>query len=273
MTLDSFDDAFDSSFDILDAVADPYCGWEPLYSDCDCEGTCCHLNGLSPTMTDAILGAATRWLWEATNRRFGNCPVTIRPCMKDCYGGYTGGTNIGAYPAWIPYRTTSGWFNVSCGRCGNNCSCGHVSTVKLPTTGFVHEVTLDGVTMDAEDWRLDNRQYLLRLDGGVWPSCQDMAADPPTWAVTYTPGLPVPLQGQIALGQLVCQMARLACGDKCQLPAGVVSVVRQGVTVNIAPTTEAVTGLWLIDSWMGMVNRAPARVWWPEMTPTRVAAL
>lgn len=247
------------------------CTWDPLYSDCDCEGTCCHLGDLSPTMTDAIVGAATEWLWTATNRRYGNCPVTIRPCMKNCYGGYTGGHNLGSWPAWVPYKTTSGWYNMACGSCGDSCACSHVSTVVLPTTGSVQSVALDGVEMATSDWRLDNSRYLIRLDGGQWPRCQDMAADPPTWTVTYTPGLAVPEHGRIALGMLICQMARLACGDKCQLPAGVVSVVRQGVSINVAPTTEAVTGLWMVDSWMSMVNRAPARVWWPEINPTRVA--
>ena len=242
------------------------CDWEPIYSDCDCEGTCCHIASLSPDMAAAIELTAAEWLWESTNRRYGNCPVTFRACVRRCDQGY----GYGYWPAYIPYKADGSWFNISCGACGDNCSCTTLSEVILPTVGTVTEVALDGVPMTGTAWRVDNMRRLVRVDGGRWPTCQDMTAEPAEWTVTYVPGLPLPTHGQIAYGQLVCQIARLVCGEKCQLPAGVTSVSRQGVTINVSPAADALTGLWMVDSWTAMVNRAQARVWSPDLHPTRV---
>jgi hypothetical protein len=109
------------------------------------------------------------------------------------------------------------------------------------------------------------------VDGGVWPTCQDFTADPPTWEVTYTPGLEVPEMGRIALGSLVCQLARRVCGQACDLPANVTAVTRQGVTIALDPTTE--TGLWIVDQWVAMVNRPLAKVWSPDLSPVRTISV
>lgn len=224
---------------------------------------------LSPTMAEAVEAAAAEWLWETTNRRFGNCEVGFRPCMKRCGGG------IGVFsgPAWSPYKESGSWFNVACGRCGDSCSCTSISELILPTVGTVTEVLMDGVAMPDASWRVDNMRRLVRTDGGRWPTCQDMTADPAEWQVNYRPGLDVPTQGRIAYGAFVCQMARLVCGEKCSLPAGVTSVVRQGVAINVAPAADAVTGLWIVDSWTAMVNRPQAKVWSPDLGTTRTVPL
>lgn len=230
------------------------CEWPTL--GCD---TCCDLD-VPPDIAEATAASAKQWLWEATKRRFGNCPVTIRPCLPDCH--------FGTSTAWVPWRDpVGGWVNVGCGRCGNSCSCGgRVSEVILPTVGEVLSVEIDGVEMSAEDWRLDNKRHLVRLDGD-WPRCQDLAADPPTWAVTYTPGLPVPEMGQLAAGQLACQLARRACGQKCDMPANATTITRQGVTVLVEPGGK--TGLWMVDNWVEMMNRPLAKIWSPDIAVTR----
>jgi hypothetical protein len=230
------------------------CDWPIL--GCD---TCCDLD-VPPDIMEAAQEAAVDWLWNATNRRFGNCEVTILPCLQSC--GYTSAMGYGSYPAWIPYRTSGGWVNVSCG-CRRSCSCTTISELILPTVGTVSEVAEDGVILDPSAWRVDNMRRLVRLDGGVWPTCQDFTADPPSWTVTYSPGYPVPSMGQLAASTLACQLARRVCGHKCDLPANTTQVTRQGVSITIDPTTN--TGLWLVDNWVEMVNKAPARVYSPDV--------
>lgn len=230
------------------------CDWPVIYTQCEDNGSCLHLEGMDELTAEAVVESATEWLWNATNRRFGNCTSTLLPCLKGC--------RHGGRPQ--PFRLAPGslsWINVGCAACGNMCSCSNISAVTLPTFGTVTEVRLDGVVFD--DWQLLNGKYLLRIDGGQWPTCQELGVTPPTWEVDFVPGNPVPQMGQIAAGLLACQMARRFCGQACDLPANTTNVTRQGVTIAIDPMTE--TGIYLIDHWIKRMNVAPARVWSPDV--------
>lgn len=236
------------------------CDWPLVFASCT-DSTCSHLEGLDPEVATAVEESAVEWLYTATNRRFGNCPITILPCLNGCRNNY-------GLP-WAPFRARSGsfaWTNVSCASCTNLCSCGSPSQVTLPTKGTVTEVRLDGVVF--EDWKLLNSQILIRTDGGSWPNCQDVTAEPPTWDVDFVPGLPVPSMGQIAAGHLACQIARRLCGQACELPANTTSVSRQGVTILIEPGTG--TGIWLIDQWVELVNKPVSRVHSPDVPPVLI---
>jgi hypothetical protein len=251
------------------SIASGPCDWSPTYIDCEGD-TCIHLEGLNPTAAEAVLGLAATWLWYATMRRYGNCPVTILPCRRGC-------SSMGGWPAWVPFRTATGWVNVGCGRCGgDDCSCTSIDQIVLPTAGEVVAVELDGAPLTDEAWRVDNRRYLLRTDGGVWPTCQDLSFNPslgesPSFAVTYIPGLPLPSAGEIAYGMFACQLARRACGERCELPANATAVTRQGVSILLDP--GSMTGIWIIDQWVQMVNKAASQVWTPDMRVTRTVGV
>lgn len=232
------------------------CDWPIEYATCEGD-TCVHMESLDPAVVTAIEGMAVTWLWEATRRRFGNCPVTLLPCLNGCHNNY--GQPWGVYR--IPGSTS--WVNMGCGSCSGTCSCGSVSQVILPTKGAVVEVRIDGEIVPADDWKVLSNKYLLRTDGGSWPQCQDLAADPPTWEVDFVPGFPVPAMGPILTGQLACNLARRFCGQGCELPANTTAVTRQGVSILIEPG-EA-TGIWVIDQWVTMMNQAVARVWSPDV--------
>lgn len=234
------------------------CDWNPTYVNCGEDNSCLHIDALDPVAAAAVMEAGVYWLWEASHRRFGNCPVTIRPCLRGCETGRM----------WRPYRSTSGWVNVGCGSCGDRCSCSHFSEVLLPTIGEVLAVESHGVSLPPGSWRVDNMRRLVRVDGGVWPRCQDVTADPPTWAVTYIPGLPVPEMGRLVAGTLICQLARRFCGEKCDLPPNTTQVTRQGISITLTPGDN--TGLWQVDQWLGLVNRPMARVHSPDLAVTRV---
>jgi hypothetical protein len=141
--------------------------------------------------------------------------------------------------------------------------------VVLPTIGDVLSVELDGTPMPDMDWRLDNHRYLVRLDGESWPVCQDLAyLTDPSFAVVYVPGLAVPEGGRLAAGVLSCQMARRYCGAKCDLPTNTTSVSRQGVSITVDPQAGN-TGLWLVDQWAEVVNRAVPTVRSPDVPLVR----
>lgn len=145
-------------------------------------------------------------LWEATGRVYGTCTVTVMPCND---------------------------WGVLCGGCFNNyrsCGCVNVSEVKIPgPVDSVTEVVIDGVVLDQTDYRIDDYQWLVRLDGGVWPSNTDYL-DPDAFSVTYELGISPPAGAGIITGRLVCY--RSPCSNSgCKMPRNVNQVTRQGVTM------------------------------------------
>ena len=98
------------------------------------------------------------------------------------------------------------------------------------------EVKVDGTPLPSSAYRVDNFRELIRLDGGRWPICQNMAAaddQPNTWSVTAVIGQEVPAAGQLAVGELTVEIANSICGQACKLPAGTTTVTRQGITVDV----------------------------------------
>lgn len=240
------------------------CDWEPIFSECGEDGSCTHLDSMNPDLALVVEEVGVTWLWESTLRRYGNCPVTILPCNQRC-------SSYGSSPPWVPYRTAGGWVNVGCNRCGNDCSCTYVSQLVLPTAGTVTEVIVDSEILSPDAWRVFNRRLLTRIDGGSWPTCQDLTYETtPVFAVTYTPGAEVPAAGQLAAGSLICQIARRLCGQACELPANATSISRQGVAIALEP--GAATGIWMIDQWVDMMNKAVSKVWSPNLSRPLIAS-
>lgn len=240
------------------------CNWEVSYAEC---------SDISPLdgLQEIAEQMATDLLWNWTNRVYGGCPVTIRPCRQNCGQGgftsdvwYTAGSAGGRAP-WEPALIGGQWFNyIGCGRCGDSCGCSSTPTLKLGwPVREVTEVLLDGEVLPPSSYRLDNRSLLVRTDGGEWPTCQNIAApptEPGTWEISYVFGLPVPVGGQIAAGVLAVELAKAMCNDKsCMLPQRVQSITRQGVTVAILDQFEDVkegrTGIWLVDAWVASVTK------------------
>jgi hypothetical protein len=249
----------------------PPCDWPVIYG-----GTC--MDSATPEQKALYEQLATEFLWNWTNRIYGPCPVTIRPCRADCsslestfWGGgpYTGGSAAnGAGAPWAPALIGGSWFNLSCGRCsGDGCSCSAFGTPALRLPGpvaSIEEVRIDGTALDPINYRVDNHSLLVRLDGAGWPPCQDMSgdstADEGTWQVTYLQGVEVPMGGQVAAGLLACELLKAATGDRsCQLPQRVQTISRQGVTVTMLDSFDDLekgrTGIWSVDSWVASVTK------------------
>lgn len=226
-------------------------------------------------------------LRQWTGGRYGVCTVTVRPCREACpppprqstyYGRGPYPATGGVWTALMPGIVGS----VRCGSCRRVCSCRAPRSIRLPGPIVdVTEVLIDGDPLPEGAYRVDGGRYLVRTDGGSWPTWQDLEADPDedgTWQVTYRRGVKVPDGGQIAAGVLAMELWKAACGDEdCGLPQRLQTVTRQGVTVGVAidqfeDVEQGRTGIWLVDSWVASVTKPrpvpilyspdiPARSW------------
>lgn len=209
--------------------------WEPLW--------CEPLSAAAVAVTGEAVGWATEVLWALSGQRFGTCDVTLRPCRDSCAEGYgtwddwggkynPGGSFTGGPRPWW---WNGVWANV-CASCTGVCSCTALDRARLPAPAReVVEVKLDGLVMNPSAYRLDENRYLVRTDGGLWPVCQSMnLADdrPGTWSVRVRVGEDVPMIGRRAVAQLAAEFAKDCAGEECQVPFDVVSLSRQGVTLD-----------------------------------------
>ncbi len=268
------------------APPDGPCDWPVVYlRDPDCTAD------WSAVQRETFESMATTYLWNWTARQFGPCPVALRPCRADC-DGFTWFAGLGPYTqgaaavrsrggTWGPVLLGGKWFNVTCGSCGDNCSCsGNTEALRLP--GPIAEVTsvmIDGQALPITAYRVDNASVLVRTDNLGWPVCQDMSLAPTeegTWEINYTQGLPVPAGGQVAAGVLACELGKAATGDSsCQLPRRLQTIARQGVTMTFLDAMDDLdkgrTGIWLIDSWVASVMNPPrpSQVYSPDIPRPR----
>lgn len=260
------------------------CDWPVDYSACG-GGLPEPLASLPASGVATFEEMAATYLWDWTGRKYGQCEVTLRPCRQDCWEGRStfwggsGGPLRGGLP-FTPALIRGQWYNLGCGTCGDACGCGSTQALRLPgPIASVGEVQIDGTVLDPAAYRVDNGRFLVRQDGDLWPTCQDMnlmLGQPDTWGVTYTKGYAVPKGGQVAAGLLANELAKAACNDKtCGLPRRVQSITRQGVTVAVLDAFDDIdeghTGIWLIDSWVASVVRRPRRmrVLSPDRRPPR----
>lgn len=267
------------------------CSWPISYASC---ANCTVLAGMSAPDRLLVETMATEYLWNWTLKAFGVCTLTVRPCRQDCvdgrstfwgngpYGSGSMGYGSGIGPFPNPQLVEGEWTNVSCGFCPDACSCegDRLQTLKLPgPIVSVTTVTLDGMVLLPDTYRVDNASLLVRLSGGAWPKCQDMTlptTQPGTFSVTYQRGRVVPVGGQVAAGLLACELAKAICRDSsCALPQRVQTITRQGVTMAMIDNGEGIakgeTGIWAIDSWVSSITSPirPSTVLSPDIARPR----
>jgi hypothetical protein len=229
--------------------------WTPIW--------CANLTTAAQAATGTGLAAATEILYALSGRQFGLCAVELRPCRRDCAGGAipAGWWEYGAWPR--PALINGAWYNLGCGGCAGGCSCTTLEEAVLP--GPVHDIVqvlVDGDVLDSSAYRLDNNRLLVRVDGGVWPACQNLAAattETGTWAVTARFGQPVPVMGQLAVGELAAEFAKACVGDDdCALPKPVQQIARAGITMTFLDPNEVFAqgriGLTNCDLFIQTVN-------------------
>lgn len=224
---------------------------------------------------DSALWLASTWLWGATGRRFGVCPVTVRPNQprrgEQAYQTFditTGAGGLGV--AGGPFLFGGRWFNSGCSTacCGSSVC----AVVLRGPVAEVDEVLIDGEVVAPSAYRVDvtgGAYLLVRTDGECWPVCQNMTAAPDevgTFEVTYGLGTPVPEALAIATAILACEYAKHLGGGQCALPAKMTRLSRQGVEIEVAPPDPAngTTGIRMVDDVVSTLNpgglRQPPRV-------------
>ncbi|MFD3848189.1 hypothetical protein ACFWVB_20150 [Streptomyces microflavus] len=248
---------------------------------------CCETpEGMDEADVTRWTAVASQILWGLSGRRWGPCPVTVRPCRKRCasteFYSFQAGTGVGP---WIPYIGVDGlWRNASPCGCKSDCSCSELCEVYLP--GPVHDVVsvnVDGTVLEPESYRVDAPGMLVRTDGECWPECQDMAApagDPDTFTVVYRWGLPLNEAAIAAVSDLTCHFLKGCAPGSCGCKAGrnLSRVSRQGVDLEFPDLAmlyaDGRTGLPLVDLWLSMVNpgrlSSPSRVYSPDFKRPRV---
>lgn len=257
----------------------PYvCGWT-MDDSCWQKLATAFEDDAKAEMAQSAVNVAAEVLYSLSGRQFGVCEVVARPCRQACCDpcGRSGGLR------WTPVLKGGQWMNVSCWSCKDSCSCTNVCEVLLPgPVDSITEIMLDGQVLEATEYRVDNRNLLVKVSPGCWPTCQDMAAEPDqpgTWQVTYGRGRPLPAAGMNALGALANELAKSCLGDNtCQLPERVTTITRQGLTMAMLDPMEFLTnkrtGIYAVDVWLTAVNplgrQRSAGVYSPDVRPPRV---
>lgn len=270
------------------------CDW-PLAIPDETKGClpCEALYELNDEQQMMVTEMAVELLWNWTHRKYGTCEVEVRPCRVDCtpysstFWGNRTAYGLPQIGGWAPALLGGEWYNIRCGVCPQpRCTCDDTAnSIILPgPVAEIVEIIVDGEILPVDSWLLRDG-ILYRVDGGVWPECNDQSADPldPTtgaWTVTYLKGYPVPAGGRLAAYNLACELAKDLLGrDDCQLPQRLQSVTREGVSMAILDGFEGLddgkTGIWGIDAWIASVT-APRpvmpRVYSPDIAPQRGTA-
>lgn len=225
----------------MTATQGPCSPWDPIW--------CCDLSTASTTLTGSAVQVATEVLYHLSGQRFDICEFTVRPCRRDCVGesGAFGGFGLGNWWEWgglypRPYLFDGAWYNLTCGGCSGSCSCGSLEEAWLPSPiASIVSVKLDGATMPASAYRVDDYRKLVRVDGGLWPFCQDLSLPDTaagTWSVTLTIGEAVPDLGRWAVGELACELIKSCTGGACAIPSNATQITRQGITIDFPTFSE-----------------------------------
>lgn len=236
-------------------------------------------------LPDEVKERAEQLAWSTlqalTGYRLAVCPVTVRPCAARCIDGTWADAPVtGSSGTFVPGLNMSGkWVN-SCGCRSTDCSCAPLSIAKLiGPVGRIAEVRVDGAVLDPTAYRVDNGYELVRLDGGVWPVCQDMTkpvTEPGTFAVSYYMGVAPDNIASFAAGLLAVEYAKACTGKKCALPANVVGITRQGVSIEVQaglfPGNSS--GIQAVDAYVFTLNphglRSAPRVSSPDFNRPRM---
>jgi len=228
-------------------------------------GVCDDWADLSPERQATALALATSYLWAATGRRFGVCPVVVRPSQggrsETAYQTYAviPGAQSGLGVPGGPFLFGGRWFNSSCASaCCGDSAC---AVVLRGPVASVDEVMVGDEVIPPSAYRVDitgGAWLLVRTDGECWPLCQNFTADagePGAFTVEYGFGQPLPLALQVAAALLACEFSKSLTGGPCKLPSKMTRLSRQGVEVELAaPDAGETTGIREVDQVIRSLN-------------------
>lgn len=263
---------------------------QALYAGCpwDLDLTCVdreRWDGFDPAVQTLARALASATLTALSAYRVGGCPITVRPgrqngCCIPAYDTYGPGARL-----FSPGINVAGlWIN-SCG-CNSGCSHGPSCSIRLPApVGRLDEIRIDGETVSLSDYRVDNGNLLIYQGAGDCPFPNDQNFQLPdtevgTWSITYLNAYSPDLLAQQAAAKLAFEFA-LGCmegpdGGECRLPSNVTTIVRTGVTMELAQGLfpEGYTSIPEVDAWIALVNpgnrKSQTRIWSPDADETYI---
>lgn len=231
----------------------PYVTPEELLACCD---GATEFSPTSLTVLDAIADASTV-LYYLTGKQFaGTCTTTVRPgCLK--------------------------------GGCFCGCSPRQVGLGVWPITDLI-SVRYGGVEYTGADveaaFHVNDYAYIAFNDGtqfrsgnqwAVGGSTEDNETDGFVFEVTVEHGLQIPPLLKRAARALACQFVVACAGmGPCKLPVRVTSVVRAGLSMDIASVSDMLkdgkTGLYEVDLAIQVFNpsrlQSPSFIWHPGIS-------
>ena len=195
-----------------------------------------------------------------TLHRVGGDPVTLMPGARDrVRGSYSWVHTLDGLPPVGRFSVGTGYPSVEDLQRSHTYTHHNVEAVWLPgPVGDVTRVLVNGAVVDPSAYRVEDGQYLVRVDGQEWP-----AGGGDDFVVTYLNSYPVNDMGAHAAGVMAVEWLRLITGDKkCRLPTSATNVSRQGITIEIATGMFPgnVTGVPEIDAYLMLFNPHALRV-------------
>ena len=237
-----------------------YCDLYPYVTPTELLQCCRNAEGMLDTdarLLDAVEDASIV-LYYLTGKHFnGTCETTIRPpCLS--------------------------------GLCSCGCSPSRVNIGLWPVTGLT-SIRYGGTTYTGSDltdkFHVDEFHWLVMNDGSAFQSGNQWASSGGThdntndgfvFEITAQHGITPPRLLQRAARDLACEFITACCSDQpCKLPDRVTSVVRSGVSMDIASTMdmlrEGKTGIYTVDLAIQVFNpsklQSPSFVWSAQLTP------
>lgn len=254
----------------------------PWATVADLTGECADYD-LDPQLVDDFLQIASDVLYELSGRQWsGACERIVHP-RHDCRC-FRRWRMTAAYEIAGPGAGfTWGWSGIPWDGWGYGHPCGcTISSVTLGAYPLVSvsEVMIDGEVIPADQYRIDNDRFLVRLRDAEgkrrhWPCCPD-PTDEEAFRVTFVSGIEPPPAAVNAAAELACQLILAKeNSDDCALPERVTSATRQGVTITVLDPMDFLdngrTGIYSVDLFLKAYNpfgvRRPPSVLSPDVGP------
>lgn len=234
------------------------CGWE---IDPEALGVCADWATRPQAARDSALAIASTFLWAKTGRRYGICPVAVRPVQPKRgapaqYQVFPVIPGSGSAEQGGPYLFAGQWFNAGSGG-GTCCGSNGCSIVLAGPVAYMVSVTVGDDVIDPAAYRVDvaRGEYLLvRTDGLCWPTCN---SDQDPFVVSYGVGKQLPIALQVATALLACEYVKSLAGGECKLPARMTRLSRQGVDIEVEAVgsgPDDSTGIREVDDIIAALN-------------------
>jgi hypothetical protein len=209
----------------MPAVRQNFCTVDEL------EAACSSLSapelGVTTAMAEDAVANATDLMWALTGRQYGSFTETLRPDL---------GGELSSYLDLERYPVAS------------------ISSVKI-----------DGVTVPASAYWVQDQRFLVKVDGTNWPSTQKLYlndTEEGTFSVALEWGHGAPPAVKQATRRLACELLASLAGQDSALSDRITSVVRQGISMQMVSAEDLLdkgrTGIYEVDLVLSVYNEGAA---------------